>query len=174
MNTQSLTPMYDAATTVAQVSNLPYRGFPIRKRCEVQNGLPTGSRRYSRLETCATSACAMRTRPEPAARRPQRLSAPNLDRRALSPAARPPRPPTPAPGPPQFDTSRTGGFHGSCLLRGRHPGYPAAQASPHTPRLGCGCGWRHYSQRRGVRRLAMAPPRQTPGPDSLCSRPAAA
>jgi hypothetical protein len=44
----------------AQISNLPYRGFPIRplslspKRQDSSNGLPTGSRRYSRLETCAT------------------------------------------------------------------------------------------------------------------------
>jgi hypothetical protein len=49
---------------VAQVSNLPYRGFPIRppsfspKRQDSSNGLPTGSRRYSRLETCATLIAA--------------------------------------------------------------------------------------------------------------------
>ena len=32
-----------------------------------------------------------------------------------------------------FDAGRTGLFPGSCLLRGRHSGYPAAQAIPHTP-----------------------------------------
>ena len=45
---------------VAQVSNLPYRGFPIRRpplhpKCpDSSHGLPTGSRRYGRLEVCAT------------------------------------------------------------------------------------------------------------------------
>jgi hypothetical protein len=34
-----------------------------------------------------------------------------------------------------FDAGRTGLFPGSCLLRGRHPGYPEAQATPHTPAL---------------------------------------
>ena len=37
--------------------------------------------------------------------------------------------------PNHFDAGRTGLFPGSCLLRGRHPGYPGAQATPHTPAL---------------------------------------
>jgi hypothetical protein len=57
-----------APSPVAQVSNLPYRGFPTRKtlpfsidsNCSIDlppaAGLPIGNRRYSRLETCATSA----------------------------------------------------------------------------------------------------------------------
>ena len=124
------------------------------------NELPTGSRRHSRLETCATSSClgllvlslllgafsasAIRvSNSQPGAAQAKAWHSkchpahPNL-----TPAA-----PVTSPG--------------SCLLRGRHPGYPAAQASPHTPRLGCGCGWCHYSWRRGVRRLEMAPPRQS-------------
>ena len=45
---------------VAQTSSLLYRGFPIRQaslrpeRQDLSQGLPTGSRRYSRLEVCAT------------------------------------------------------------------------------------------------------------------------
>ena len=49
-----------------------------------------------------------------------------------------------------FDAGRTGLFPGSCLPRGRHPGYPAAQASLPTLALGCGCGWRPYFVRGGV------------------------
>ena len=47
-------------TVVAQTCSLLYRGFPIRWRVFTRRsfglvgGLPTGSRRYSRLETCAT------------------------------------------------------------------------------------------------------------------------
>jgi len=46
---------------VAQISNLLYRGFPIRQRVEVWSrlkpagGQPNGIRRYSRLEICATA-----------------------------------------------------------------------------------------------------------------------
>ena len=47
------------AEPVAQVSNLLYRGFPTRRPCGGL-GLPTGSRRYSRLETCATGWWAIR------------------------------------------------------------------------------------------------------------------
>ncbi|HXP60331.1 MAG TPA: hypothetical protein VN829_07565, partial [Dongiaceae bacterium] len=59
------------AVPVAQVSNLSYRGFPIRRsslRAECQdssNGLPTGSRRYGRLEVCATRHCATGPAPFP-------------------------------------------------------------------------------------------------------------
>jgi len=49
-----------------------------------------------------------------------------------------------------FDAGRTGLFPGSCLPHGRHPAYPAAQASLPTPALGCGRGRRHYSGRRSI------------------------
>ncbi|PWU21675.1 MAG: hypothetical protein C5B50_01150 [Verrucomicrobia bacterium] len=45
---------------VAQISNLLYRRFPIREPFAISSrflnslGQPAGSRRYSRLETCAT------------------------------------------------------------------------------------------------------------------------
>jgi len=45
---------------VAQISNLLYRGFPIRQRVEVlarsklADAQPNGIRRHSRLEICAT------------------------------------------------------------------------------------------------------------------------
>jgi hypothetical protein len=45
----------------------------------------------------------------------------------------------------QFDAGPTDLFPGSCLSQRRHPEYPAAQAPPHTPALGCGGGRRHYS-----------------------------
>jgi len=47
-------------SAVAQISNLLYRGFPIRQRVEVRSrlkladGQPNGIRQYSRLEICAT------------------------------------------------------------------------------------------------------------------------
>jgi hypothetical protein len=46
---------------VAQISNLPYRGFPTRRGCLVADGLPRKlSGRYGRLETCATKPRFMR------------------------------------------------------------------------------------------------------------------
>ena len=56
-----------------------------------------------------------------------------------------------------FDTSRTGDLHGSCLLRGRHPGHPAAQAPSHSLGLGCGCGRRPGSHRGALRRGSRPP-----------------
>jgi hypothetical protein len=77
-----------------------------------------------------------------------------------------------------FDAGRTGLFQGSCLLRGRNPEYSAAQASPHTPALGCGSGRRHYSGRRGFRdeegngpRAALRSVRFVPSPKSEARRP---
>ena len=49
-----------------------------------------------------------------------------------------------------FGAGRTGLFPGSCLPRGRHPDYPAAQASLPTLAFGCGCGRRPYIARSGV------------------------
>jgi hypothetical protein len=45
-------------TGVAQTSSLLYRGFPTRRGRASRAAGPTGSRRYSRLETCATGSAA--------------------------------------------------------------------------------------------------------------------
>jgi len=46
---------------VAQAGSLLYRGLAIRKPTEAPNGLPTTSRRYSRMPFCATGARGSRT-----------------------------------------------------------------------------------------------------------------
>ena len=48
-----------------------------------------------------------------------------------------------------FDAGRAEPLPESCLLRGRNPDSPAAQASPHTPALDCGRGRRHPPARGG-------------------------
>ena len=53
--------------------------------------------------------------------------------------------------PSHFDAGRTGVFPGSCLLRGRHPGYPAPQAIPHTPALGAVAAGVMTSRSVGIR-----------------------
>ena len=79
---------------------------------------------------------------------------PRLGGPCLEPGAQPARANALAlnasPADPDFDASRTDAFPPSCSLHGRHPGHPATQATPHTPSLDRGRGWRLASPRGGI------------------------
>lgn len=70
-----------------------------------------------------------------------------------------------------FDAGRAEPVPESCLLRGRHPETPAAQASPHTPALDCGCGRRRLRTRGRPRPRVADRRRAAGGGPALKQRP---